>query len=198
MLTILPKPNFIEYVREQAKWNAPGEDSHFVEVSRYNLGQFMDRLDHAGVNVLSLLSVGCRDCGELDEIRLDRPEIALQGVDLLEDHVDRSRANGYEAIVGDIHKLPFADQSWDAVYCSQTLEHSHTPSQAAGELFRVARKAVFIGVPYEKVPSPSHYVYTEDPEDWLAFLAEASSGWSGFSYKNLDSPYLNVIFTRSR
>lgn len=42
-------------------------------------------------------------------------------------------------IVGDIHKLPFADNSEDAIVCLAVLEHVEDPAQAARELYRVLK-----------------------------------------------------------
>lgn len=46
-------------------------------------------------------------------------------------------------IVGDIHKLPFADNSEDAVVCLAVLEHVEDPAQAARELYRVLKPGGF-------------------------------------------------------
>ncbi len=43
-------------------------------------------------------------------------------------------------IVGDIHHLPFADQSEEAIMCLAVLEHVENPIQAVGEVYRVLRK----------------------------------------------------------
>lgn len=49
----------------------------------------------------------------------------------------------------DIHQLPFDDNSFDVVLCSETLEHVPDFQQANHELIRVCRKAVVITVPHE-------------------------------------------------
>ncbi len=50
----------------------------------------------------------------------------------------------------DIHQLPFTDEEFDVVLCSETLEHVTDYQQAVSELIRVAKKAVIITVPFEK------------------------------------------------
>src|SRR6478672_3807872 len=43
-------------------------------------------------------------------------------------------------IVGDIHNLPFADESIDAVICLAVLEHVEDPIKAMKEIYRVLKK----------------------------------------------------------
>ncbi len=43
-------------------------------------------------------------------------------------------------LAGDIHALPFADKSFDFVYCCHVLEHTQNPARACEELMRVAQR----------------------------------------------------------
>lgn len=49
----------------------------------------------------------------------------------------------------DLHKLQFADESYDVVLASETIEHVFDHTRAIDELLRVAKKAVIITVPHE-------------------------------------------------
>ena len=49
----------------------------------------------------------------------------------------------------DIHELPFADNEFDVIICSETLEHVAEFNKAINEILRVAKKAVVITVPHE-------------------------------------------------
>jgi SAM-dependent methyltransferase len=42
-------------------------------------------------------------------------------------------------IVADAHHLPFADETFDVVICTEVLEHLHTPEQAMSEFRRVLK-----------------------------------------------------------
>lgn len=53
--------------------------------------------------------------------------------------------------------LPFADQSFDAVVCSHTLEHLANLPAAVAEIKRVARRKVIVAVPCQRP-----YYYTLD------------------------------------
>lgn len=49
----------------------------------------------------------------------------------------------------DIHNLPYKDNEFDVVLCSETLEHVSDIQRATKELIRVCKKAVVITVPHE-------------------------------------------------
>lgn len=51
---------------------------------------------------------------------------------------------GIQGLSADSTKLPFADNSYDLVICSEVIEHLSRPVFAIGELARVARKYVLI------------------------------------------------------
>ena len=53
------------------------------------------------------------------------------------------------SVVADIHELPFNNDEFDIVLCSETLEHVKNFDKAVSELLRIAKKAVVITVPHE-------------------------------------------------
>ena len=57
----------------------------------------------------------------------------------------------------DITDLPFADNSFDIVLCTHTLEHIREPKKALDELIRVAKQRLIIVVPRQR-----EYRYTVD------------------------------------
>ena len=48
--------------------------------------------------------------------------------------------------LADMHSMPYADDSWDAVLCGWTLSYSHNPKKAAEEIVRVTKKNGLIGI----------------------------------------------------
>ena len=52
--------------------------------------------------------------------------------------------------LGDMHAMPYPDNSWDAVVIGWTLSYSHQPQQAAREIVRVTKNGglVAVGVTY--------------------------------------------------
>jgi SAM-dependent methyltransferase len=80
--------------------------------------------------------------------------------------VDAVAAPGVD-VVGDIHGLPFADGSFDAVFCTGTLEHITDPFRAIQELRRVLRPG---GILYVDVPFMQGY--HADPTDYWRFTLD--------------------------
>ncbi len=69
--------------------------------------------------------------------------------------------------VGDIHQLPMADNTFDCVFCTGTLEHVRDPRQAMQEIFRVTKSGglVHIDVPFIQG-------YHADPTDYWRFTID--------------------------
>ncbi|MBX2866360.1 methyltransferase domain-containing protein [Candidatus Kaiserbacteria bacterium] len=78
-------------------------------------------------------------------------------------------------IVGDIHNLPFEDDSVDALLCIAVLEHVENPIQAAKEMYRVLKPGgyLFVYVPFlyyyhaEKGYYGDYWRFTKDTLDVL-------------------------------
>lgn len=50
------------------------------------------------------------------------------------------RADNKPIVISDVQHLPFADKSFDFVYCAHLLEHMDDPLTACGEIMRVGRR----------------------------------------------------------
>ncbi|MDQ5893190.1 MAG: hypothetical protein QG640_201 [Patescibacteria group bacterium] len=78
-------------------------------------------------------------------------------------------------IVGDIHKLPFADNSLEAILCIYVLEHVEEPHTAVKEMYRTLKPGgyCFIQVPFIFYyhPMPGYYKdfyrFTRDGLEYL-------------------------------
>jgi SAM-dependent methyltransferase len=66
------------------------------------------------------------------------------GVDL--DPTLPEGATGVTVVAADVHRLPFADASFDAIFASALLQHVHNPLNVLREARRVARAGAVIGV----------------------------------------------------
>lgn len=133
----------------------------------------------------TLLDVGCGRGHFLNEVAKGT-ELELTGCDLFED-VPLSRGR---FVRGTAEELPFADQSFDIVVCSHTLEHIVDIRRAVAELLRVARRQLIIVVPCQK-----RFKYTLDLHVHF-FESEADLdrllGVPNASYRNLDGDWVMV------
>jgi SAM-dependent methyltransferase len=103
----------------------------------------------------------CLDVGDTDGLMLSHLGKAGTGLNLAPDAVERIRANGVEAVLGDAHGLPFEDASFDCVLCFETLEHVENPHQLLTELARVCRPGgrLFVSIPWV----PHTLIHARDP-----------------------------------
>lgn len=62
-------------------------------------------------------------------------------------HLDVSKNAFCVETLGDCHKLPFADKTFETIYISHVLEHCHNPLLVLKELDRVAKKTIILIVP---------------------------------------------------
>lgn len=84
-------------------------------------------------------------------------------------------------LVGDLHRIPLADGSLDAVICNGVLEHVEDPERVVQELWRVLRPGgrVFVSLPFLQGYHPS-------PTDFRRFTREgARKLMSAFSIDRL-------------
>jgi SAM-dependent methyltransferase len=84
-----------------------------------------------------VLCVGCRNALELDRFRARGFEDVV-GIDVFSQRAD--------ILVMDMHEMSFADDSFDVVYASHSLEHSYDVERVVREIGRVARDRAVVGV----------------------------------------------------
>jgi SAM-dependent methyltransferase len=85
----------------------------------------------------SVLCVGCRNALELDRFR-ERGFGDVIGIDVFSQRDD--------ILVMDMHDMSFADDSFDIVYASHSLEHSYDVDRVVREIARVGRDGAIVGV----------------------------------------------------
>lgn len=75
---------------------------------------------------------------------------------------------GSADVRGDIHHLPFPDQSFDVIFCFEVLEHVKEPWVAVNELHRVLKPS---GVVYCSTPF-SHEIHGEEYGDYYRYTRQ--------------------------
>jgi SAM-dependent methyltransferase len=100
----------------------------------------LDALDKRSARVLS---VGCRFETELLYL-LGYGFRRVRGLDLV--------AYSPWVDVGNMHGMPYEDDSWDAVILGWVLSYSETPEQAAREIVRVTRNGGVVAVAVAQYP----------------------------------------------
>jgi ubiquinone/menaquinone biosynthesis C-methylase UbiE len=109
--------------------------------------QIMKALSHLKFN--SLLDVGGAEGYKAALIR-ELFNVYVKSSDLSEEACKRAKEIYHlDSEQVDIHNLPFKENEFDVVVCSETLEHVSDHKKALDELLRVAKKAVVITVPHD-------------------------------------------------
>lgn len=87
----------------------------------------------------SVLDLGCGDGQVAVALMQRRPELTVEGVDVLVRPVTHIPVTRYDGTT-----LPFADQSFDHVTIVDVLHHTDDPAAVLAEAARVARQSVVI------------------------------------------------------
>jgi len=114
------------------------------------LGCIHEMLARAGSR--TVLDAGCGEGFVTAYLARRNPALQITGVDLSPDAVAYATEHYGERArfrKGSLYKLPFSDNSFDAVLCSEVLEHLDDVDRAVEELKRVTRRHVLITVPRE-------------------------------------------------
>jgi SAM-dependent methyltransferase len=103
-----------------------------VRVLARHLGEMLPRQG-------TVLDVGCGDGTVAKMVMGDRPDLAIEGIDVLvrpQTHIPVTRFDG--------RTIPHGDGSFDVVLFVDVLHHTDDPLVLLGEAVRVARRAVVI------------------------------------------------------
>lgn len=98
-----------------------------------------------------ILDAGCGEGFLSCLIANEFPHAKVVGIDMSADAIRMAESlnNTICFRQGDIYTIPFADERFDVVICTEVLEHLDKPDHAVKELLRVAKNALLITVPDE-------------------------------------------------
>lgn len=122
-------------LREYAEANARWQDTHS---QRYEISVPRLVLPEQG----RLLNLWSRQGGAIPFIRRRFPKINLENAEISKVMLDQARAN-YPAekfVYCDLEKIPWPDESFDAVLSLEMLEHTPAPQNILNEIARVLKK----------------------------------------------------------
>jgi len=98
-----------------------------------------------------ILDVGCGEGETIVKLKQSKIGKTLEGIDNSQDalKIGRKIYPGINIKDGDIYKLPYKDNSFDLVICTEVLEHLDNPKKALAELRRISSKYILLSVPNE-------------------------------------------------
>ena len=74
----------------------------------------------------------------------------------------------------DVQNLPYKNNSFDVVFCSETLEHVKDDKRALSELLRIAKKAVILTVPFEPAEVVTYNIQSKTPHGHIHTFSHGS------------------------
>lgn len=122
-------------------------------IQQWLLSRFLDRVSILIPRLTPslLLDAGCAEGFVVQRLHENGLKTFIVGIDIDEGALKRGRhicPVMYRAEAS-VANLPFPDNAFDVVICTEVLEHLADPSQALGELKRVSRHYVVLSVPHE-------------------------------------------------
>ena len=99
----------------------------------------------------SILDVGCGEGFTLNRLKEHGIGKRLEGIEYLKDAIELGKKTYPHVKIteGSIYDLPYKDNSFDLVLCTEVLEHLDNPSKALEELIRVSKQYLVVSVPNE-------------------------------------------------
>ena len=127
--------------------------THKNPIQRFLLGNFFKNLVNLtkAKTVDSILDVGCGEGFTLNRLKENGIGKRLEGIEYLQAAIDLGKKTYPDIKItkGNIYELPYKDNSFDLVLCTEVLEHLEKPGDALKELVRVSKKYLVISVPNE-------------------------------------------------
>lgn len=105
------------------------------------------------LNIDAVLDAGCGEGFTLNKISQEKIGQKYKGIEFDAQAVLAANTlyPKLDIVQGDVMKLPFKNNSFDLVICTEVLEHLENPKKAYRELLRVSKKYVLITVPNEPI-----------------------------------------------
>jgi SAM-dependent methyltransferase len=102
-------------------------------------------------NLDSILDVGCGEGFTLNRLKEHGIGKRLEGLEYSIDAIKLGKKTYPDIKIkqGDIYNLPYEDNFFDLVLCTEVLEHLDYPQKALKELIRVSNKYLVVSVPNE-------------------------------------------------
>lgn len=164
-------------------------------VSKYFLNRFSTLLLNE-VNQLkpeSILDVGAGEGFTLQKLHDFKIGKKVEGIEYSEEAIALGKKFHPEVTIkqGDIYHLPYKDNAFDVVICSEVLEHLEDPAAALKELTRVAKKYCVLSVPHEPYFTIQRFLRGKNVLK-LGDHPEHIQHWSGSSFRAFVDKYLKI------
>ena len=142
---------------------------------------------------ISVLDAGCGEGFTLSRFEEKRIGKNLEGVDFLATAIKIGKKFHPKLKLkeGNIYKLPYKDNQFDLVICTEVLEHLEEPEKALRELKRVTKKYVVLSVPNEPLFMIGNFIRGKNIKRWGNDI-EHINHWSSSAFEKFVAKELTV------
>lgn len=146
----------------------------------------------------SILDVGSGEGFTLSLLKEKKIGNTLEGLEYSEVAIQLGKEMfpGVNLRQGDIYHMPYADNSFDLVICSEVLEHLERPEEALQELMRVTKKYCLFSVPNEPWFMTANFLRGKNVSRWGNDI-EHINHWSGGAFSQFVGAKLEVLVKKS-
>jgi ubiquinone/menaquinone biosynthesis C-methylase UbiE len=163
---------------------------------QYLINNFLETLFSCvkDLPVNTVLDAGCGEGFILSEFKNRNIGSHLEGIDFSEDALDigRKMFPFLDLKKEDIYNLPYEDNSFDLVICTEVMEHLEKPDKVVDEIMRVSKKYCLFSVPNEPLFMISNFLRGKNLARWGNDI-EHIQHWSSSAFKATLGEKLNIL-----
>lgn len=99
----------------------------------------------------TILDAGCGEGFTLNKLIVNKIGQSVEGVEYSKEAIALGKKLFPNAKIkqGSVYDLPYRDNSFDLIVCTEVLEHLENPKKAIQEILRVSKKYILVSVPNE-------------------------------------------------
>jgi 2-polyprenyl-3-methyl-5-hydroxy-6-metoxy-1,4-benzoquinol methylase len=151
-----------------------------------------------GLELEKVLDAGCGEGFILSELKKNNIGNHREGIEYSQEAIDIGKEI-FPSLVfrqGDIYGLPYRDNSFDIVICTEVLEHLENPGEALDEIVRVSKRYCLFSVPNEPYFRIANFVRGKNLSRWGNDLDHVQC-WSGKEFEGFVKTRLDVLSVKN-
>lgn len=108
----------------------------------------------------TILDAGCGEGFSMNKLKLNGIGEKIEGIEYSKDAISFGKKLFPDLTIkqGSVYELPYKDNSFDLIVCTEVLEHLEDPKKAIKEMLRVTKKYLIISVPNEPLFMMSNFL----------------------------------------